>query len=103
MSLFKHLLCSLCFIVNKILTHVISMSFSFHFLPIKKTSQHFRNSVCNNNNCVIIIIIIYHGINNCGLKMKQKGPIIISCVTSTLFTDYWHDLQYGLMLCNPKQ
>ncbi len=43
-SQFKHLLCYLCFIVNKILAHVIWKSFSFHFI---QTSQHFLNSGCN--------------------------------------------------------
>ncbi len=40
-SQFKHSLCYLCYIVNKILAHVILNSFSFHFIQIKKTSQHF--------------------------------------------------------------
>ncbi len=31
---FKHLLCSLSSIVNKILAHVIRKSFSFHFIQI---------------------------------------------------------------------
>ncbi len=34
MSHFKHLLCYLCSIVNKILAHVIWKSFSFHFIQI---------------------------------------------------------------------
>ncbi len=33
-SQFKHLLCYLCSIVNKILAHVIWNSFSFHFIQI---------------------------------------------------------------------
>ncbi len=45
-SKFKHLLCYICSIVNKILTHVIWKSFSFHFIQILKTSQQFRNSGC---------------------------------------------------------
>ncbi len=36
MSQFKHLLCYLCSIVNKILAHVIWNSFSFHFIQILK-------------------------------------------------------------------
>ncbi len=38
--------CYLCSTVNKILAHVISKSFSFHFIQIKKTSKHLRNSGC---------------------------------------------------------
>ncbi len=40
-SQFKHLLCYLCFIVNKILAHVIWNSFSFHFIQIKKNVPTF--------------------------------------------------------------
>ncbi len=43
---FKHLLCYLFSIVDKILAYVIWKSFSFHFIQILKTSQHFRNSGC---------------------------------------------------------
>ncbi len=39
--LFKHLLCSLCSIVNKILAHVILFKFKF-YSNLKKASQHFR-------------------------------------------------------------
>ncbi len=48
MSQFKHL-CSLCSIVNNILAHVIWKSFSFQFIQIKKTSQHFQSSCCTWN------------------------------------------------------
>ncbi len=40
-SQFKHLLCYLCFIVNKILAHVIRKYFSDHFIQIKKTATTF--------------------------------------------------------------
>ncbi len=45
-SQFKHLLCYLCSIVNKILAYVIWNYFSFILFKFKKTSQHFWNSGC---------------------------------------------------------
>ncbi len=54
-SQFKHLLCYLCSIVNKILAHVIRKYFSFHFIPIKKKSQNFWNSGV----CVYVYVCIY--------------------------------------------
>ncbi len=38
---FKHLLCYLCSIVNKIFAHVIWNSFSFHFIKILKNVPRF--------------------------------------------------------------
>ncbi len=45
-SQFKHVLCYICSVVNKILAHVIWNSFSFHFIQILKMYQHFQNSGC---------------------------------------------------------
>ncbi len=43
---FKHLLCSLCSIVNIILAHVILKTFSFNFIQKKIISQHFQKLGC---------------------------------------------------------
>ncbi len=60
MYLFKHLLCSLCSIVNKILAHVIEKSFRFNLIQIEKTSQHFRNSGCRKLNITEIVSNVKH-------------------------------------------
>ncbi len=46
-SQFKHVLRSLCSMVNKILAQVIWKSWFSFYSNIKKNSQHFWNSVCN--------------------------------------------------------
>ncbi len=51
---FKHLLCSLCSIVNKISAHVILNDFSFNFIQKKKkTSQHIWNSTCRRHELTV--------------------------------------------------
>ncbi len=59
-SQFKHLLCYLCSIVNKMLAYVILNYFSFHFIKKKKkTSQHLWNSGCIMDVSIFKVMYVY--------------------------------------------
>ncbi len=64
---FKHLLCYLCSIVNKILAHVFWKSFSFHFIQIKKRP--------NISGIRVVYIYIYIYINTYMHTYKTKIQI----------------------------
>ncbi len=88
------MLCSLCSIANKILAHVIWKSFSFHFIKILKTSQHFWNSGCKMQS---FLFFIFFAILHCKYalcigkvaliysKPKAKQYIVVHSLNGLLF------------------
>ncbi len=101
---FKYVLCSLCSIVNKILAQVIWMSFSFYFIQILKTSQHFWNLGCYTVLVLILNIhyksvvndkytfILWHIWDKFKIQIKNKPPqkcVFISYIYFTLGSSYF--------------
>ncbi len=75
---FKHLLCYLCSIVNKILAHVIWKSFSFHFIQIKTknvpTFLEFRSNYFKGIMTweIKIPLIFWYIRGHCTIKTSRK-------------------------------